>query len=90
MAIVAPFPGTQKSQADAIDVERALSRLPDGYREAVILHDVHGYTHKEIAAMLQIEEGTSKSQLNRGRARLRELLTNTMPSGNGRGERGTS
>lgn len=60
--------------ADAIDVDRALADLPDGYREVVILHDLNGYTHREIAAMLDIQEGTSKSQLNRGRARLRQLL----------------
>lgn len=60
---------------DAIDLDRALSRLPPGYREVVILHDVNGHTHREIATMLGIRPGTSKSQLNRGRARLRELLT---------------
>lgn len=89
-AVVSPFPGTHQTPADALDVERALARLPEGYREAVILHDVHGYTHQEIAAMLEIREGTSKSQLNRGRARLRELLTDTLRSGYDRDERGTS
>jgi RNA polymerase sigma-70 factor (ECF subfamily) len=45
--------------------------LPDGYRQAVVLHDVHGYTHAEIATLLAIDAGTSKSQLSRGRAAIR-------------------
>ena len=68
------LPLRDSGQADAVDVERALARLPDRYREVVILHDINGYTHAEIADLLGIKEGTSKSQLNRGRARLRELL----------------
>ena len=56
------------------DLERAISELPDGYREVLVLHDVEGYTHKEIAAMLGIEEGTSKSQLSRARRAMRTLL----------------
>ncbi len=57
-----------------LDLESALRGLPDGYREVLVLHDVNGYTHAEIAALLEIEEGTSKSQLARGRRRLREAL----------------
>lgn len=59
---------------ERLDLEAAVRALPDGYREVVVLHDVNGYTHAEIAALLQIEEGTSKSQLARGRERLRNLL----------------
>lgn len=68
---------------ERVDLERAVRALPDGYREVVVLHDVHGYTHEEIAALLAIDAGTSKSQLSRGRRRLRDLLT-----GEGRAERG--
>lgn len=75
--VVAAFPARPGAAADPIDVERALSRLPPGFREVVILHDLNGYTHREIAHMLGIEEGSSKSQLHRGRARLRRLLTET-------------
>jgi RNA polymerase sigma-70 factor (ECF subfamily) len=57
-----------------IDLGRALERLSEGYREVVLLHDVMGYTHEEIAEILDIEAGTSKSQLSRGRAALRTLL----------------
>lgn len=63
------------NSASAIDLERALSRLPDGYREVFLLHDLEGYTHKEIGAHLNIEEGTSKSQLSRARHALRVFLT---------------
>ena len=59
---------------DAIDLERAIAALPDGARDVYVLHDVHGYTHKEIAELLGIVEGTSKSQLNRARSLLRSSL----------------
>ena len=59
---------------DALDMERAISALPEGARDVFVLHDVHGYTHREIAEMLGIVEGTSKSQLARARTLLRESL----------------
>jgi RNA polymerase sigma-70 factor (ECF subfamily) len=57
-----------------VDLERALERLPDGCREAFVLHEVEGFDHKEVAAMLGIAEGTSKSQVFKARAKLRALL----------------
>ena len=62
---------------DPIDIHRALAALPDGYRAVLVLHDVEGYTHTEIAGMLDIEPGTSKSQLSRARRAMRERLTAT-------------
>lgn len=59
---------------DALDLERAIGALPEGARDVFVLHDVYGYTHREIAAMLSIVEGTSKSQLTRARALLRRSL----------------
>ena len=59
---------------DAIDLERAISALPEGARDVYVLHDVYGYTHREIAEMLGIVEGTSKSQLTRARTLLRSSL----------------
>lgn len=56
-------------------LERALDQLPTGYREVLVLHDVEGLTHREIADSLGVAEGTSKSQLHKARARMRELLT---------------
>jgi RNA polymerase sigma-70 factor (ECF subfamily) len=59
---------------DALDLERAITALPDGARDVFVLHDVYGYTHREIADMLGIVEGTSKSQLTRARILLRSAL----------------
>src|SRR5262245_32862597 len=59
---------------DRIDLERALGELPDGCRAAFVLHDVEGLEHKEIAQVLGIAEGTSKSQVHKARLRLRGLL----------------
>lgn len=58
----------------AVDLERAIASLPDGYRAVLVLHDVEGHTHEEIAALLQIEPGTSKSQLFHARRTLRAHL----------------
>jgi len=60
--------------AEAIALERALAALPEGYREVLLLHDLEGYTHEEIAKLFGIVEGTSKSQLHRARRALREAL----------------
>lgn len=57
-----------------VDLERALASLPTGYRTVLVLHDVEGYTHEEIAAHLGVEPGTSKSQLSRARRALRLRL----------------
>ena len=58
----------------ALDLEEALEGLPDGARRIFVLYDVEGYGHAEIAGMLEISEGTSKSQLHRARMLLRERL----------------
>ena len=53
---------------------QALDRLSDGYRQVLVLHDVEGLTHEEIAKRMGIAIGTSKSQLHKARARMRSLL----------------
>jgi RNA polymerase sigma-70 factor, ECF subfamily len=58
-----------------LDLERAIARLPEGARAAFLLHDVEGFQHQEIAGILGISEGTSKSQVHKARLRLRTLLT---------------
>ncbi len=55
-------------------LEAALDRVPPGMRKVLILHDVEGYTHQEVGELLGITPGTSKSQLSKARARMRELL----------------
>lgn len=57
-----------------IDLENALAALPEGYREVLVLHDISGYTHEEIGAMLGLHAGTSKSQLFHARQALRAAL----------------
>jgi len=59
--------------AEKLDLERALARLAPGYRTVLLLHDLHGMTHDEIATLLEIAPGTSKSQLARARQALRTL-----------------
>jgi RNA polymerase sigma-70 factor, ECF subfamily len=53
---------------------RAIDDLPEGYRTVFVMHEVEGYTHDEIADALGVQPGTSKAQLFRARARLREAL----------------
>jgi len=60
-------------------LSEVMAKLPDGYREAVILHDIHGLEHKEIARRKGRSEGTSKSQLHKARATLRALITQQTP-----------
>ena len=57
-----------------VELHRAISGLPEGYRTVFVMHDVEGYTHEEIATSLGIQAGTSKAQLSRARAKLRRLL----------------
>src|SRR5687768_5462335 len=66
-----------RAVAERVDLERAIALLPDGYRTVFVLHDVEGYAHAEIAARLDISEGTSKSQLFHARRTLRALLEPT-------------
>jgi RNA polymerase sigma-70 factor (ECF subfamily) len=54
-----------------MDWERAIRGLPDGYRQVLVLCDIEGYTHREVAGLLGISAGTSKSQLARARRALR-------------------
>lgn len=58
------------------DILNLLNFLPEGCRAIFNLFAIEGYPHKEIAAMLSISEGTSKSQLNFARKKLQELLVN--------------
>src|SRR4029077_5702818 len=60
---------------DRIALDNAIGKLPPGYRKVFLLHDVEGYEHEEIARLLGISAGTSKSQLHKARMRLRSLLS---------------
>lgn len=67
-------PGTRDSLLGQ-RLEAAMDRLPDGMRQVLILHDVEGYTHEEIGDVLGVTSGTSKSQLSKARARMRQFLS---------------
>ena len=58
----------------AIDFEHAIEHLPAGAREILVLHDIEGYKHREIASLLDITSGTSKRQLHRARMLMRRQL----------------
>jgi RNA polymerase sigma-70 factor (ECF subfamily) len=57
-----------------MDFESAIAALPERSRQVFVLHDVEGYRHEEIARMLGVTAGTSKSQLHYARMALREAL----------------
>lgn len=67
--------GRREAEPDLkVRLRRAIDALPDGYRTVFVMHDVEGYTHEQIGAVLGVETGTSKAQLSRARAKLREAL----------------
>jgi len=77
--------GISSHPDDAIDLDSALANLPDVARAVVWLHDVEGFTHKEIAGLMGKSESFSKSQLSRAYQKLRPMLvvagSNTQPDG---------
>jgi RNA polymerase sigma-70 factor (ECF subfamily) len=68
-------PSDPPSSEDRLDIESAIARLAPGYRMVLVLHDVEGFTHDEIALQLGIAPGTSKAQLFKARRVMRALLT---------------
>ena len=67
--------GPRKMQVvDRIALKNAIAELPNGYRNVFVLHDIEGYEHEEVARMMGISVGTSKSQLHKARLKLRGLL----------------
>ncbi|MCA1622481.1 MAG: RNA polymerase sigma factor [Acidobacteria bacterium] len=77
-------PGTENQLRmpviDRIALTKAVSQLPPGYRSVFLLHDVEGYEHEEVAKLLKISVGTSKSQLHKARLKLRGLLIKQIES----------
>jgi RNA polymerase sigma-70 factor, ECF subfamily len=73
-AAAAPMIPTAVSR---LDLERAIARLPPGCRAAFILHDVQGFEHHEVAKLMGVSEGTSKSQVHKARMKLRGMLSGT-------------
>lgn len=69
-----PARGRWDSTDASIDLERAMERVPPGYRAVLTLYEIEGRPHEEIAERLGIAVGTSKSQLHHARRFLRGLL----------------
>lgn len=67
-------PATYREGLTLERVRKAIGELPDGYRTVLSLYLLEGYDHQEIAEIMNISESTSKSQLNRAKTRLREIL----------------
>lgn len=72
--VLAAAPARPSGSGSRMDLEKALRRIPPGARDVFVLHDVEGFRHEEIASMLSINIGTSKSQLHRARMLLRRHL----------------
>jgi RNA polymerase sigma-70 factor, ECF subfamily len=70
----APAEWTLETPVEVEEIETAIGALPDGARDALVLHALYGYSHGEAAQMLGIAEGTCKAQLHRARKLLRERL----------------
>jgi len=69
-------PGESESSGDVRrPLDEGIARLPERLKEIFLLHDVQGFKHEEIARMLGLSVGTSKSQLFKARLRLRDFLT---------------
>jgi RNA polymerase sigma-70 factor (ECF subfamily) len=64
-----------ESEINVAHLQTAILALPDGFRTIFVLAEIEGYTHREIAVMLSISEGTSKSQLFHAKRKLRSMLT---------------
>lgn len=73
MPVASPTPAL--GAVSRIDLERAIGLLPRACRAAFLLHDVEGFGHNEVATLLGISEGTSKSQVHKARLRIRAYLT---------------
>lgn len=86
--VASPAPGGRLSPGAAIDLERAIAALPGAARAAFLLHDVEGFDHREVGAMLGIAEGTSKSQVHKARLRIRAFLHQAHPASAARATNG--
>lgn len=72
--VAAPAPPVPQP-ISRMDLERAIAALPAGSKAVFLLHDVEGFEHREIAEILGISEGTSKSQVHKARLKLRTVLS---------------
>src|SRR5262249_17626396 len=74
LALLPGRDGPARDPRVAARLQDALAELPSGYRAVLVLHDVEGLSHEEIAEILGCRVGTSKSQLHKARSKMREML----------------
>lgn len=74
-AVVQQATGRMDRPAIRLELEAAVTKLPDGARQVFVLHDVEGYRHREIAELLGVTTGTTKAQLHRARMILRQYVS---------------
>ena len=64
-----------ETELEVEDIQKLIDALPDGYKTVFVLYAVEGYKHSEIAELLQVSEGTSKSQLSKARNMLQLMIS---------------
>lgn len=69
-----PGPDSSHTAGAELDLERAIAKLPDTARTVYVLHEVHGYQHREIARRTGMAVGTTKTHVHRARQRLKRML----------------
>jgi RNA polymerase sigma-70 factor (ECF subfamily) len=74
---------TIDSEMDVDEIQQLIDNLPEGYRMIFVMHAIEGYKHHEIAELLNISEGTSKSQLFKARKLLQENIKTLNNTGYG-------
>lgn len=67
----------KETTTERMDLDRCIAKLPDSYRAAFLLYDVQGFEHREVANILGVAEGTSKSLVHKARLKIRECLGQT-------------
>ena len=71
------------SELDASEIQQLIDGLPEGYKMVFVMYAIEGYKHQEIAEMLKISEGTSKSQLSHARKLLQNQINQLTAAENG-------
>ena len=64
----------ESSIIEITKIQKAITQLPDGYKQILILYLLEGYEHQEISQILNISVGTSKSQYHRAKNKLKEII----------------
>ena len=80
--IAMPFRDPGEADELRTRLQQALAKLSERQRAVIVLHDIEGFTHGEIGSMLEIPEGTARSDLHHARAALRKMLQDFRPKAN--------